>query len=216
VRIALLAALAACTAGTVPASADPPPVGNAQYVVRNDPRLCPSPICGGYWVALANRSRTRCSDGTLRARCYVARAVDEARQPLSEGLLEGALVRGAVEPWEFQGFGELGMLVVADVRRPAGKGASGAYYRVRDPGVRCIRAPCFSYRAVRVNGTARITVSDVALQAPGATAAERGQALLELTSKSGLFVLGRVVPEADGGRSLRVARFYLTSAPPRA
>ena len=33
---------------------------------RPDPRMCPSPRCGGYWVALANRARTRCSDGVLR------------------------------------------------------------------------------------------------------------------------------------------------------
>ena len=36
------------------------------YIVRADPRLCPSPLCGGYWVALANGARTRCADGVAR------------------------------------------------------------------------------------------------------------------------------------------------------
>ena len=46
------------------------------FLVEHDPRLCPSPACGGYWVALANGVRTRCGDGTREKRCYDARAVN--------------------------------------------------------------------------------------------------------------------------------------------
>ncbi|MEP7224495.1 MAG: DUF6748 domain-containing protein, partial [Actinomycetota bacterium] len=71
------------------------PAGNAEakpaqeYVVYTDPRLCPSPLCGGYWVALANHSRTRCPDRRYRPRCYVASA-----WPASRTIYHGALVRG--------------------------------------------------------------------------------------------------------------------------
>jgi len=115
-----------------PASSDPAAVGSSFYVVRGDPRLCPSPLCGGYWVALANRARTRCSDGALRPRCYVAKSVDEARRPLSVNVPEEALVRAEHEAQEFPSFGKLGVLLVAEVWKPVGGPAKGDFYRLRD------------------------------------------------------------------------------------
>jgi hypothetical protein len=185
-------------------------------VAHVDPRLCPSPICGGYWVLLANRSRTRCSDGALRPRCYVARALGEDRRPLAAGLPDGALVRADIEQWTFEGFGELGALVVADVRHPVGKAVKGAYYRVRDLGIRCVRAPCFSFRAARVNGSARITFSSLDLLGATPTREELARAKAALSAPNGLFVLGRVVDTAKGGRVLRASRIYLRVAMPRA
>lgn len=216
-RITLLAAAVVVLAiAATPAAGGPPLVGSDQYVTRNDPRLCPSPLCGGYWVALANRSRTRCSDGGLRPRCYVTRAVDEERHPLLAGIAEGALVRADIEPWTFQGFGELGTLVVAEVRAPVGKEETGRFYRLRDLGVRCIRAPCFSLRAVRLNGTGRVALSDLDLQPARATPAEKERALIDLTSRRGLYVLGTISATTGGGRVLRASRFYLKGATPRA
>jgi hypothetical protein len=125
-------------------------------------------------------------------------------------------VRADVEPWSYPGVGELGTLVVAEVRGPVGNEAAGAFYRVRDLGIRCIRAPCFSYRAVRVNGTGRIPVSGFDLHLAGAMPPEEERALQELTSKSGLFVLGRLARTRDGGRTLSASRLYLKEPPPRA
>ena len=200
-------------------SGPPPPklVGSSQYVVRPDPRLCPSPICGGYWVALANRSRTRCADGALLPRCYVALAVDEKRQPLQTGVPDGALVRAEVEPWTFQGFGNLGALVVTDVRAPIGKGTQGAYFRVRDLGIRCIKAPCFSLGAARLNRSSRVIVSSLDLTAPRPTPTpkERARAEQALTTTNGLFVLGRIIKTSDAGWILQVSRIYLKAASPR-
>ena len=73
-----------------------PPTGTAMFVAQHDMRLCPSPLCGGYWVALANGVRTRCGDGQRQARCYVAQALDRYGKRLAS-LTEGALVRGAIE-----------------------------------------------------------------------------------------------------------------------
>ena len=122
------------------------------YVVRVDPRLCPSPMCGGYWVALANAARTRCQDGLRHPRCYVARALSHGGKPLGS-IAEGALVRGAIDV----GRDDFGELLASAVYAPAGATAArGGYYRVRDTGIRCVRAPCFSYGVTQVNGSTRI------------------------------------------------------------
>ncbi|HXG76722.1 MAG TPA: DUF6748 domain-containing protein [Gaiellaceae bacterium] len=207
---------AALVATSLPAATAAPPVGGERYVVRPDPRLCPSPFCGGYWVALANRARTRCHDGLLRPRCYVARAVDEDRHALAGALPDGALVRAALEPWTFESFGELGVLVVADVRHPAGAAAAGRFFRVRDTGVRCVRAPCFSLRAAVLNAAERVSLSELDLRPARLDAAARERAEADLASRGGLYVAGRVVAGEQGGRALRASRLYLRAPPPRA
>lgn len=201
--------------GTGPAVSGPPPVGLSIYTVRPDPRLCPSPRCGGYWVALANRTQTRCSDGVLRPRCYVARVLGEDRHPLESGVPSNALVRADLEPWSFEGFGELGVLVVAAVWESAGQEIAGSVYRVKDLGVRCIRAPCFSLRAARLDTSLRTTLSDLDLRLALLTADERARAETALTTTNGLFASGRIVQTPDGGRVLRASRVYLRVARPR-
>jgi hypothetical protein len=214
VRIVLVAVvtLLACA---VPASGGPPKIGSSQYVVQPDPRLCPSPRCGGYWVALANHPETRSHDGTLQPRCYVAVAVDEQRHGLEASLPPDALVRAALEARSFGGLGELGVLAVADIRAPTGQKRSGVVYRVRDLGVRCIRAPCFSLRVARVNGSFRTTLSDLDLRPALLTPEQRAQAGRTLAMPVGLFVAGRIVAAAGGGLVLRASRVYLRVAPPR-
>jgi len=220
---ALVVALFACGAllGLAsPASSDPAVAGSSFYVVQGDPRLCPSPLCGGYWVALANRARIRCSDGALRPRCYVAQAIGDDRRPLGAGLPDGSLVRAEIASRRFGSFGELGALVVADVWAPVGGGAKGDYFRARDLGVRCVRAPCFSIRTTRVNGTSRITVSSLDLLSATAssqpTRGELARAQAALTSTDGLFVLGRIIRTGEAGSILQASRIYLRAAKRRA
>lgn len=205
---ALVVALLGCGAllGLAgPASSDPAAVRSPFYVVRGDPRLCPSPLCGGYWVALANRARTRCGDGALRPRCYVAAAVDEARQPLSANVPQEALVRAALEAQEYPGFAKLGVLVVAEVWQPVGKPAEGGFFLLQDMAVRCVRAPCFSIRATRLNGRAR-TISDFDLKPAGAADSVLARALRD---PQGLLAVGRISATGDGGRIFRATRIYL-------
>lgn len=205
-----LLGVAAATLVALPAAAGPPRVGSSFYVVRADPRLCPSPLCGGYWAALANAERTRCPDGALRARCYVARAVDEQRHPLDAAVPDGSLVRAEIEPWSFEGVGELGVLVVARAFAPVGRGApAGRYVRVVDTGIRCVRAPCFSLRASPLNRIERTELSGIDLGAAPVDARDRVEAALG--TKTGVLARGRIVPSGDGGRVLRATRFYLAS-----
>ena len=205
--------IAVCAVAAASAVARQPPVGTAMYVVRNDPRLCPSPLCGGYWVAIANGARTVCADGLRRPRCYAATAVDARGNPLTTGTAEGALVRGALAA----GPDDLGELLTTAVYAPAGTAeVSGGYYRVVDTGVRCIRAPCFSYRATQVNGSTRTTASRLDLAASGATPAEIGRAGSALRTTNGLYALGRFARTADGGRVFRALRLFLRAPAPRA
>lgn len=207
-----LLVLAVAVTGASSAVGRPSPVGQTIYVARPDPRACPSPLCGGYWVARANHARTRCHDGLLRPRCYVTDTVDVDGHPLEAGVPDGALVRADIEPRAYEGFGELGELVVAGVRAPVGKGSKGTYYRVRDLGIRCVRAPCFYLRAARLNRSARTIVSDLDLVSVARpSAAELAQAEAALSTSNGLWLLGNVIETSDAGRILLASRFYLGS-----
>jgi hypothetical protein len=215
-RVGIVLALILVSAVAVgTSSARQPPRGTAMYAVRHDPRLCPSPRCGGYWLAIANGVRTRCADGVRRPRCYVGRAVDRRGQQVGD-ISEGAIVRGAIDAWERAPAG-LDELVVSAVYAAAGDAeASGGYYRVFDTGIVCIRAPCFSYRAQAVNGSSKVTASGVDLAASGATKADVERAQLRLRTKDGLYARGRFGSTPDGGRVFRALRLYLRAPLPRA
>lgn len=220
-RRPLVTALLGCTvlfglAG--PAASGPPPLSARplQFVVRGDPRLCPSPLCGGYWIALANHARTRCHDGLLRPRCYVASAVGEKGRPLEAGIPDGALVLAVLGSSTYGGFGQLGELSVRDMRAPFGDEPLGTFYRVSDLGIRCIRAPCFSIAAASLNRPSRVTVSDVDLGAASLGADERLRAEAALTTSGGLFAIGHVLRTSQEGRIFRASRVYLKPSQRRA
>lgn len=199
------------------AGARTPPTGTAMFLVDGDPRLCPSPLCGGYWASLANGVRTRCGNGLPQTRCYAGRAVDRYGQPYAGEIPAGSLVRGAIEPGQRFGDRVLDQLRVYAVYAPAGTAAvGGGYYRVVDNGIRCVRAPCFSHRVGQVNGSSRVTVSEVDLQASWATAdvIERAQAALR--TKDGVYARGRFAATPAGGRAFRALRLYLRAPQPRA
>lgn len=212
-RVGLVATLLLVTASVATSTAArQPPAGTAMFVVRHDPRLCPSPMCGGYWLALANGARTRCADGLRHGRCYAARAVDAKGGPLGD-IAEGGLVRGAIDA----GRADLGELVVTAVYDPAGSvPVAGGYYRVVDSGIRCVRAPCFSYRARQVNGSTRSTLSGVDVAAARATARQLTRAHAALRTKDGLYARGGFSSGLDGGRVFHARRLFLRAPLPRA
>ena len=213
--VALFLAIAGVAASG--SAARTPPKGTAMFVVQHDKRLCPSPDCGGYWAALANGVRTRCGNGKAAGGCYVARTVDRYGRPYTRDIPEGALVRGAIELGLRLGDHVLDRLRVWAVYAPAGTAtAEGGYYRVVDRGIRCIRAPCFSYNAGAVNALSAVTVSEVDVRAAGATAVQIDRAQAALRTKDGLYARGRFAPSPDGGRVFRALRLYLRVPQPRA
>jgi hypothetical protein len=212
--IAVLVALAGVLV-TTPAAGSPARVGTFQYLVEPDPRACPSPRCGGYWVSFVNHAQTACHDGALRARCYVAVAEDERGRELAAGVPPGAIVRADLTGRRFGPFGNLGVLVVADLRAPHGEGPSLLVYRVRDLGIQCVRAPCFSLRARQLNTPLKVLLSGLDLRPARLSADEQARAAAALITTSGLFATGRMERTADSGRVLRVLRVYLRVALPR-
>jgi hypothetical protein len=127
-----------------------------------------------------------------------------------------ALVSGGLEPRSFAGFGKLGTLVVADVWKPAGSSSpSGDVYRLRDSGVRCIRAPCFWLLDARLNSSRHGTVSDLDLTATGASPSERTRAEVALRTSTGLLAAGHITRTADGGRVFRATTLFFRVARPR-
>jgi hypothetical protein len=119
------------------------------YVVTGiDPRLCPSPTCGGVFVSLVNRSSTRFADGTVAARGGL-RIVTTSFGPLP------SLV--ATEAW----------------RGMTGNLAMKPFYAVRSTGIVCITSPCPSFRARLLNELGRPlrrpNLHELDLAASGAT-----------------------------------------------
>jgi hypothetical protein len=104
------------------------------------------------------------------------------------------------------------LLIATDVRNPVGEVASGSFFRLRDIGVRCIRAPCFSIRTSRLNGPGTAMVSGLDLSS---VKQSREEATLALYG-DGLFAAGRIVSTSDGGRVFRASRIYLRATRPRA
>lgn len=123
---------------------------------------------------------------------------------------------GRLEPDSTSGFGELGQLIVSEAREPAGRNDDRLLYRVRDTGIRCVRAPCFFMRAWRLSTSYTVTVSELDLGAAGLTSEQQRRAETAVESKTGLFLAGRVERASDGGRRLAAVRVYLKGSPPRA
>jgi hypothetical protein len=212
--------------GAEPAESDPPATVSSYYLGRPDPRLCPSPICGGVWVRLVNKRGTTCGDGGSRTECYVA-SIDLGRLRLNEAtqsrltalFTEGrALARGALARGRVDGFPDLDTLVVTEAW-PASSSrnrAGGVFHRLRDNGVRCVTTPCFSIHAAVLNTARHIDVSGVDVSAVGASAAERRRALTQL-AKGRLAVAGRIVRRPNrgftkAGRTFLATQFYVRTS----
>jgi len=214
--------------GGASATATPSPSPNGAnessgvFSVRPDPRLCPSPLCGGYFITAVNQPATRCADRVVRESCYIA-SLDLSELGLGEAQLEQfrtalvagkALVEGTISQRELGGFGPLG-----ELRAQGGWVATthgtreGLIFKVRDNGIRCIAAPCFSYDAMVVNSPERLAISDVDLSQVGASP-EQISAAMRALSTSSLLVAGSIEPRpnagpAGTGQTLVASEFYL-------
>ncbi len=123
-------------------------------------------------------------------------------------------MQGGIAAGDVPGFEHLGTLIATDVRNPVGAVASGSFYRLRDIGVRCVREPCFSIRAFRLN-TRR---HDDGLRTRSEERRALGGAGMRAATSAlvgdGLFASGRTVSGAEGGRVFRASRIYLRGRQP--
>lgn len=123
-------------------------------------------------------------------------------------------MQGGIAAHEVQGFGSLGTLIATDVRNPAGALTSGSFYRLRDIGVRCIREPCFSIRAFRLNTGGTTMVSGLDLKRAELSPDQEAAATLAFVG-DGLFAAGQIDTTDRGGRVFHASRIYLRAAKPR-
>jgi len=212
--------------GAAPAAGDPPSGVSSYYLGHADPRLCPSPMCGGVWVRLVNKNATSCGGQLTTRECYVA-SVDVSRIRVSAnlrtrlgGLFAGglALARGTIVRGRVAGFPELPTLVASEVW-PASSAPGtpeGPFRVLRDNGIRCVTAPCFSTHATRLNSGSHTNVSGVDFSRIHTTRAERDHAR-ERIAAGELIAAGRIVREPGAsptraGRVLVATQFYVKVA----
>ena len=195
------------------------------YVLEKDRRKCMSPRCGGFWVEAVNRRSTRCADGTYADRCYVAEAdwdvlglsPAQERKLVAKAGARQAVILGRIVPRVFRGFGNLGALVP----RKAWQAATdvpfrGRFYRVKDLGIRCVTAPCFSMRADLLNTFRRYRISGLDLSRPGANRHQIYEAR-QAARRGDLLVAGAIRHDPRTtdrrrirrGRTLHASQFYL-------
>ena len=214
-RVVLLALVAGLLAQVhaMPATADAERTGSTYYLGRADPRMCPSPMCGGIWLKAVNGPAGGCARPP-GLECYVAGfalGANEETEARLEALVTngGGLVLGRLAPAEIQGFPELRALRVVGVWRPVSKRQpSGVFRRLRDNRIRCITEPCFSVTATTLNTGRRATVSGVDLRATGASAADVRRAQSRIATHS-LLAAGRIVRSKAGGRTFVASQLYL-------
>ncbi|HKV34367.1 MAG TPA: DUF6748 domain-containing protein [Pyrinomonadaceae bacterium] len=175
------------------------------YSFRRDLRRCASPRCGGYFVKLVNKSRTRCADGRNQSECYVAE-IDwrgQAEPDSDRGLLRGTIRRKG----QFGEFRVTEVWQAASANQPADK-----FFRVRDRGLRCIAAPCPTHHEATLNSTASRNIAGVDLSGAGAPESVVSDANQAMTSPDGILVSGNHSPvTGPAGRMqmLKASQFYV-------
>jgi len=184
VAAALLAPLAACAPGApegtteLDATDEGELAGDTVYVVtRPDYRKCSYPMCGGLYIKAVNKNKTKCFDGTKQDECYVA-DIDESALGLSG--TQADEVSGAIREGKVLLSGELAQLqgefakltVYKAFEAETGSQVTGSYYVLEPSGITCIKAPCPSFHAKKMNSTSVKQVTDVDMSALGLTDAE--------------------------------------------
>lgn len=231
--ILVLTSIASCApvddADPTESGVDEVRAAGSQYVrLRHDLRRCVSPICGGYWVSRVNQPTTRCADGTWQRECYVADAdwtalgLDEARlgEFVSRAASGAAVVRARIVATAFGTFGNLGRLVALEGFEAATDAApSGTFYLAHGPTRVCVRAPCFSWDADKLNGITTAQISDLRFSAvAGMPNATLDLAREQLASAEGVIAAGRIESYAvrgttSTGRALVPSQVYVRVSP---
>ena len=184
-----------------------------------DPRLCPCPLCGGYWVALANGARTRCARRAAAGRAATSRARSTGTGRPLASLPAGALARAERSSKDsVRRAAPRSARRQSRVRARRDSGAEGRLLPRRRHGHRCVRAPCFSFRAAagqRVVAASRSRAVDLA--ASGATAAEIARARVgAATRRTGCTRAAASRRPRTAAASFRALRLYLRAPLPRA
>lgn len=171
-------------------------------VTRPDLRKCAFPMCGGVYVKAVNKSKTTCLDGSKRSECYVA-SIDASALGLSssnqEAVLEGIHAGSVLVSGQLAALDEpegvppgYAVLEAHEAHKAVtGHTVSGTYYRVEPSGITCIKAPCPTLTAHKLNASTDKQVTDVDFSALGLTD-EDIAGFSNLMASTGLVVAGTV------------------------
>jgi hypothetical protein len=199
------------------------PRGPYYEVTRVDPRLCPSPFCGGVFVKRLNSSWQPCADGSLAEECYAGRidwsalvlTPDEVVALEADLIQHRAIVRGRLKQVDLGFAALIPVLVVSN----AWRGVTGAapkdghrHFGVVPSGIVCITSPCPSLTQLRLNSRRVNPLHELDLTPSGATGEQIGKGLEALSAESGLIVYGTngsIEGPAGSGRVLRAGEFYV-------
>lgn len=192
------------------------------FTARPDYRKCAAPLCGGYFVKLANKKLTQCVDGSWQAECYVT-AITYGNGPIaapaaSAGNKTPLLVVGAILPAAGEKTAGLGFFLAKEAYSSATQNtAQGSFYGVTNNGIVCITTPCFSFDEALLNTTNRITkLSDLNLEMSGALPDDIAHAHQLLANGAILYAAGKNQKYrgfAGVGVRLVAQQFYLPIKP---
>lgn len=179
------------------------------FRMRRDERRCRAPACGGYWVSLVNKARTRCADGRMRAECYVAETKNHTALSMDEfvtALSVVGLTRGEVFMGDFGELGQYGVLAVSEIWTSVHETdpVELKVFRVRDRGIRCFRAPCSYYLEQKLNTRQSALLFELTGRWGSEAAAE--------VAAGPILVAGRN-RHRSGGLALEVNEIYLLAKP---
>ncbi len=157
------------------------------FIVRHDPRKCPSPSCGGYFVTKVNDQKSQCANGQFKQECYVS-SINYQKIRLNNIqfqqsiLLQGeikiappvALTDGTNNTLSSE---QLGVFIAKAAYRPIStKNPVGVFIGLQDNGQRCATEPCFSTDQYILNHDEIRMISNFNLEKSGATRKQLKQA----------------------------------------
>ncbi|MBK9037252.1 MAG: hypothetical protein IPL61_39420 [Myxococcales bacterium] len=190
------------------------------YHVEADARRCASPYCGGYWVSRANRSDTKCADGVYADRCYVAE-IRWSLLGMTPDTIDGivgaihtspVLLRGTVVNKSFGAdIGRLGEFKPTEAWLGQGPNApTGPFAIVEETGVRCMAAPCNSFREKKLNSSATAALAELGWDHADVDDDQIGDGITELFVRNIIIAGDRYTVRGAAGsaKARTVTQFY--------
>ena len=175
------------------------------FGITADLRRCPSPLCGGWFLARVNQSTTVCHDGTRAATCY-APVLDWSEANLSAAqqskLLDAsnreagsgdayAIVRGRFARTNNTPQPRTGRFVISEAWVAETDAVpDGVFVRVLDNGLRCFAAPCPSVTEKTLNMGRSVDIANVDFTPAGLTERQLEGCLATMSTPGGILVAG--------------------------
>jgi hypothetical protein len=180
------------------------------FVAQRDLRKCAYPMCGGFFVHRVNASKTLCADGNYASTCYVTE-LDLSKLNLTtddldagHSVFRGSIVKTKINNATFGSFSALEAWA-----GETGSTETGSFYRAKDNGIRCVKAPCPSTSADKLNTSSVKMVSDVDFSKTGATQKQIDGAFDSIFSDDdGLLVSGTIAAVQGQGNKLTASEFF--------